>query len=195
MSDRLLAAVEALVAKALPELRFLGTWDYTVEVASPGPPVTIEATSNDPSMPPISGVPLRPGPDGGYAVPSPGDVVCIAFANPLNVKLRRPYVVALDPANIPLTATLDAKTLVAIGASAPLTKIGAVPAPLATAAGVVALIGALEVFCSSPGSPPTNGPITPANLATQGAALLVALQALLVPPPTGIVATKTTEAT
>lgn len=193
--DRLLAAVEALVAKSLPQLRYLGTWDYTVQAANPGPPVTIEATSLDPSMPPISGVPVRPGPDGGFAVPSPGDVVCVAFANPLNPKQRRPYIVSLDPSSIPLSATLDAKASVAIGASAPLTKIGAVPAPLATAAGMLALIAALEAFCTTPGSPPSNGPITPSNLAAYGATLLSTLQGLLVPPPTGIVATKTTEAT
>ena len=194
--DRLLAAVEALVAKSLPQLRYLGTWDYTVQVANPGPPVTIEATSLDPSMPPISGVPVRPGPDGGFAVPSPGDVVCVAFANPLNPQIRRQYIVSLDPSNIPLLATLDAKAKVAIGASAPLTTFGALPAPLALAtpsiaataviAGALASIGTLLV------TPPTSTVF--ATFAAAAGPILEGIAAALA-VPTALIPTKTTEAT
>ena len=196
--DRLLAAVEAIVAKSLPQLRYLGTWDYTVQVANPGPPVTIEATSLDPSMPPISGVPVRPGPDGGFAVPSPGDVVCVAFANPLNPKRRRPYIVSLDPSSIPLSATLDAKALVAIGASAPLTKIGAAAAPVALAAGVETCIGTIATALGSVGAMLTASPAPPAtNFTTFAAAagpILTGITSALAPELL-LVPTKTTEAT
>ncbi len=106
MTDRLREALESLVLSCVPELKYLGVWDYNVVSVSSGPPVTVDATTTDPTLPDISGVPIRPGPDGGYAVPSPGDVVAVGFANPFNPVLRRPYVVALDPTSVPSLASL-----------------------------------------------------------------------------------------
>jgi hypothetical protein len=194
--DRLLAAIEALVLKNLPALRYVGTWDYKVTVASPGPPVTVEATSVDPSMPPISGVPVRPGADGGFAVPSPGDVVSVAFANPLNPQLRRPYIVSLDPSNIPLKATLDAKAEVDIGASAPLTAIGAAPTPVAlstpTIAAQAVIAGALASIGTLLVTPPTSTVF--ATFAAAAGPILEAIAAALA-VPTALIPTKTTTAT
>ena len=148
MADRLRTAVESLVLSVLPELRYLGVWDYTVVSATAGSPVTIEATSNDPAMPPISGVPLRPGPDGGTAVPLPGAVVAVAFANPFNARTRRPYVVSLDPSALPASATIDATLQVNIGPTAAVTEIGKVPLPLASGPATVAAVSGLGAATS-----------------------------------------------
>lgn len=171
MTDRLRTALESVVLSVLPELRYLGVWDYTVVSATAGTPVTIEATSNDPVMPPISGVPLRPGPDGGTAVPLPGAVVSVAFANPFNPKTRRPYVVSLDPSALPGSATIDATLLVAIGPTAAITKIGKVPLPLASGPATVTAVSAIGASAAAAAPATSNNALAWTALATAMAAL------------------------
>jgi hypothetical protein len=194
VSDRLRAALESLVLSAVPELRFLGTWEYVVQVATPGPPVTVSGKPVDPIMPPLSSIVVRPDSGGGYAVPLSGQKVLVRFANPFTPSLRTAYVEAMDPGGIPLNTTLDASVAVAIGKTSPVTNIGALPLPVATSAGTLAALLAIEVwvaFLQTQWLAGLSGTALAATMATPTATLVTALTTTA----TVAVPTKTTNAT
>lgn len=98
--DRLKASLSKIVnGSLLKDLIFLAEWEYQVASVTLGPPVKIDCVAIDPStlefLPPTQqGITLWPGPSGFVAVPPPGSIVRIGFANGDSTK---PMVRGLDP--------------------------------------------------------------------------------------------------
>jgi hypothetical protein len=112
--DRIMAMIRQVVRNEVPRLTFLAPWVYRVKVVNGGPPVTIDVQSTAPdTVPDISGVVLRAGPDGGYATPLPGSSVVVRF---LNGDPTRPFIDSLDPEANVNTAKIPALTLLELGA-------------------------------------------------------------------------------
>lgn len=105
--DRERAALEAILDALLPRIQagllFYQVWGYRVIGTNDGPPVTVNAKSQDPRMPDLSKIVLRQGPDGGYATPAQGSLIGVAF---LNADPSMPYVHSLDPTTKPNHAWL-----------------------------------------------------------------------------------------
>ena len=79
-ADRLRAAIEEVLAQYLPNLLYLANWTYTVVSSSGGPSsVTIDASPNDPRMPPVTGLPLRADASGSVATPAVGSTILVGF--------------------------------------------------------------------------------------------------------------------
>ncbi len=98
MSDRLRGAFEDILDALLPRLNYYVLWEYRVVLVSPGPPVTIDARTSDPSMPDLAGVRIWPGPGGVIAVPAIGSRIRVGF---INGDPSRPAVLGLDPESQP----------------------------------------------------------------------------------------------
>lgn len=103
MTDRLRNAIRAVLQGMLPTLPNFLKWRYAVVGVTPGRPVTISGTPVSSNCPhgDLANITLRPGPDGGYAVPAIGSIVTIEFieGNP-----ELPEVCGLDP-SVPATLT------------------------------------------------------------------------------------------
>ena len=188
MSDRLQAALAAVVHALLPSLPYAATWEATVIGATAGPPVTISCTPSDVSalaiFGPLVNITLWPGPSGAYAVPQPGSLVRFAFVNGDPTK---PAIVGLDPNATPLTVTAPAQVSMALAGGA----TALVPAPWATA-----LAGDLATFagaCAAAVSPPPSTLIQVAAsviaIGAAGAALGSALGSLPPDATTKVTAT------
>ena len=102
-TDRMRASFEAMLRQYLPDLIYFATWDYTVVSVTDDPTPLIDANPGDPRLPKVSGLPLRPGPDGGTAIPPIGSQILIGFTRG---QRQFPEVRALDPANPPTTVYL-----------------------------------------------------------------------------------------
>ena len=109
MTDRLKVAWEHILAALLPSLATYVKWEFRVQSASSGPPVTISAAAVSAACPwqSLANITLWPGPSGAYAVPAPGTLVLVEFheGNP-----AKPAIAGLDPNNVPVTITLGAGT-------------------------------------------------------------------------------------
>jgi hypothetical protein len=167
-ADRGRAALEKLVGLILPNLAAYVVWEYQVIAATPGPPVVLDLLPTGTSNPfgPLSSVTLWPGPDGGVAVPTPGKLVRLRFANGDKTK---PEVCGLDPTDTP-TVVYQYGALVQIGTA------GA--APLATGPSYTAMLTALVGGLN--GVP--AGPVSGAEINAIGAAITSALVGI--PPVT-----------
>jgi hypothetical protein len=98
--DRAKAILERLFDLMLPTLAAYVTWEYQVIDATPGPPVVLDLLPTGTGNPfgPLSRLTLWPGPDGGVAVPTPGKLVRVRFANG---DPSKPEVCGLDPTDTP----------------------------------------------------------------------------------------------
>ena len=95
--DRLMQAFRELVRAELPQLSYLGVWEYAVQVTDG---VTVDATPVDTTVVPLPGIvgcPLRPGILGEQATPTVGSLCLVSF---VNGDPTRPIVVGGDP-NVP----------------------------------------------------------------------------------------------
>ena len=105
MPDRLRTAIAQVLAGMLPKLACYLRWEYRVVAATPGQPVKISGIPVDPTCPhgQLANITLWPGPDGGYAVPTPGSLILVEFhdGNP-----EKPAVCGLDPSVPPVLTTL-----------------------------------------------------------------------------------------
>lgn len=102
-TDRLRLALEGLLSAYLPNLLYLTSWAYTVVSVSGGASPLIDANPVDARLPPVAGLPLRPGPDGGTAVPPSGSTILLGF---VGGDPTQPEVRSLDPNNPPTTVYL-----------------------------------------------------------------------------------------
>ena len=94
MSDRLLTSLARIAAALSPRLRLM-VWEYRVQNVSAAPPITVDAIPAGASpFGRITGIKLRPGPDGSVAVPAVGSLVDLAFAEG---DAGKPRIVGLDP--------------------------------------------------------------------------------------------------
>ncbi len=110
--DRFLGDIRKLIRAELPNLTYLGTWEYAVQgVNGDG---SINATPTDPRapVPPLNMIPIAAGPDGSTSTPTVGKTCTIRF---INGDPTRPRVVGNQP--IVKIATIDATDAVNIGAS------------------------------------------------------------------------------
>lgn len=108
-ADRLQDALRRVNTALNPQQAYALVWEYRVLVAQPGPPVKIDCEAVDPDTQAILpkqlvGIILWPGPSGCIAVPQPGTLVRIGFANGDPAK---PMVVGLDPSSQPILVMLD----------------------------------------------------------------------------------------
>lgn len=114
--DRERAALEAILDALLPRIQagllYYQVWTYRVTGTNDGPPVTVNAKSQDPRMPDLSKIVLRQGPDGGYATPAFGSLIGVAF---LNADPSMSYVHSLDPTATPGKSWQHAASLVELG--------------------------------------------------------------------------------
>jgi hypothetical protein len=160
--DRAKAILERLFDLMLPTLAAYVTWEYQVIDATPGPPVVLDLLPTGTTNPfgPLSRLTLWPGPDGGVAVPTPGKLVRVRFANG---DPSKPEVCGLDPTDTP-SIVYQYGTLVQIGTAA--------AAPLTPSTYAVALEAALAAFATAcaPSADPTL--VTAAAALTASFALL-----------------------
>lgn len=112
-SDRLKAAILAIIRESLPQLPFLGVYEYRVFRANSGTfdgsPVTDAY-----GLPDVTSVPMRPSITGGTSKMLLGSSVLIGF---INGDPGRPYVMGGDPDTPPTEADFTAS--VKIKADAP----------------------------------------------------------------------------
>ncbi len=146
--DRARKALEHIIDLIIPNLAAFATWEYQVIDATPGPPVKLDllpTTGGTVTNPfgPLTGLTLWPGPDGGVAVPSPGKLVRVRFANG---DPSKPEVCGLDPTDTP-SVVYQFGLQVLLGSSAATPVALATPITvLDTALGVwaAAVAGALQ---------------------------------------------------
>lgn len=96
MSDRLDSAINALFEAFLPRITYHLVWEYTVQATyTTGglPPISADLKSLNPAVPDLAAITLWAGPDGSVAVPAPGSIVRVGFANGDSTK---PMIVGLD---------------------------------------------------------------------------------------------------
>lgn len=98
MTDRLLTSLARIASALSPRLRLM-VWEYRVQNVSAVPPITVDAIPAGASpFGRITGIKLRPGPDGSVAVPAVGSLVDLAFAEG---DAGKPRIVGLDPEQPP----------------------------------------------------------------------------------------------
>lgn len=148
MSDRLKVAWEQILTALLPSLATYVKWEFRVQGASPGPPVTISAAAVSADCPwqTLANITLWPGPSGAYAVPAPGTLVLVEFheGNP-----GKPSIAGLDPNNVPVKITLG-------------TGVDPIAMSIPTDAAVTAIVAAFNSHTHTvPAGPGTSGPAIP----------------------------------
>lgn len=110
--DRFLSAIRSMIRAELPNLAYLGTWEYSVVgVNADG---TVNATIVDPKapFPSLNNIPVRSGPDGSTATPSMGRTCDVRF---VNGDPSRPIIVGNQ--SVVKIATIDATDTVNVGPS------------------------------------------------------------------------------
>lgn len=145
-TDRLRGAFLAMVYAVAPQLLYLGTYEARVVAASPpsivqsqlgGLTWVVSAVFSDPAiakvLPPLANITIWPGPVWAFSAPAPGSLVRIAF---VNGNPSKPAIVGLDP-GVPATPA----TPVMLGSPVAL--------PVAMAAPIVALNGAIDVWAAA----------------------------------------------
>lgn len=154
-SDRLLAALRSLVRAELPQLTFLGTYEFTIQGAS-GSTVDVSPTDTTISLPSFTGVPLRSSLLGQVVTAQAvGGLALLRF---INGDPTRP--VCMSITSIPETAVLDATGEMQIGPSASTVVLNGGSLPLAR-------VGDSVTFFLPPGSlvtgtmTPISGPPVP----------------------------------
>lgn len=167
--DRLRSALEGVNQALNPRQAYALVWEYRVIAAQPGPPVTIDCSAVDAQTQALlpatlSGLTLWPGPSGFVAVPQPGSLVRVAFANG---DPSKPMVVGLDPSGTPLLVMGFVETVIQLGDQS--------AAPLTPAAWAVALAADLTIFATALAAAAV-GPLAP--IAAPATALETALAAL-----------------
>lgn len=93
LNDAFLASFRALVRSVIPELRYLGLFDYSItSVNGEAPSVTIdcEPVNSELGLPSPSQVPIQPSVSGITATPSVGMKCVLAF---LDADPTKPYIV------------------------------------------------------------------------------------------------------
>jgi hypothetical protein len=110
--DRLLASFRAFVEATLAQLRYLGTYEYSVVASGPN---TVDVTPVDPGigLPAMTKVPLRSGLLGQTVTASPGSLATIRF---VNGDPSRPICTGL--LGTPISWAVDASGQVNVGPSA-----------------------------------------------------------------------------
>lgn len=125
-SDRIVAAIRALIALEFPRLRFLGVYEYVVQAASVAT-VDVAPTDTTIGLPSLSGLPLSSS-ILGEAV-SGAAVGAVALVQFVNGDPGRPEVVSLSlPSK---NSTVDATGTLSLGPSATLVKLAGGTAPVA----------------------------------------------------------------
>jgi hypothetical protein len=112
-ADRLLSAFRELVRAELPQLLYLGVWEYSVTSATSST-FSGRATSTSFPLPDLVDVAMRPGIAGATFTPAVGSLVLVTFAN---ANPARPVVVAWD-ATVPTGTEIDSDGVVKLGESA-----------------------------------------------------------------------------
>jgi hypothetical protein len=154
-ADRLLAALRALIRAELPQLTFLGTYEYSIQAAGSAT-VDVSPTDTTIPLPTLTGVPLRSSLLGQVvSAQAVGGLALIRF---INGDPTRP--VCMGITTIPDTAALDATGEIQVGPSA--TKVVLNGGSLG-----VARVGDSVTFFLPPGSlvtgtmTPVSGPPVP----------------------------------
>lgn len=124
-NDRIQASVRKIVRETLPTIRFLGTYEYTVEATS-GTTCSGSPTDDSQGLPPMALWPMRSCVCGGTAIPSVGMSCLVTFANG---DPSRPIVVGIE--GPPEAAIYDATVEVIVGRSSSIVSLGPAPEPLA----------------------------------------------------------------
>jgi hypothetical protein len=106
IKDRFLAALRAIIQAEVPNVTFLGQYEYAIQAVSGSPPnVTLDCRPTDPalSLPPLVQVVMQPGIDGITTIPSVGMNCVVAF---INGDGSRPRIVGVDSLGVNPVARL-----------------------------------------------------------------------------------------
>lgn len=144
---RLVSALTMMV-RVLGQLAPLKIYRYRVVLASGATwtlqPVPLPDGTPSPE-PPLANVKVWPGMFGLSCTPPLSAHVGVMF---LDGNRGAPVVVSFD-GTLPPSVTLDAQGVVNVGPTAPATKIGATPLPLATGIGTAAAVAAIAVWIAA----------------------------------------------
>lgn len=102
-TDRFKAAILTIIREALPNLRFLGRYEYVVR-SSTNTTVSAEPVDLTIGLPAIVDAPMCSSVIGGKGTLPPGALVRVMF---VNGSPTRPEVVGLDPAAEPILVEID----------------------------------------------------------------------------------------
>jgi hypothetical protein len=103
-TDRLWSAMRRLILLAVPQLRYLGIYEYVLLSGIAGPTLVARCTDPGLGMPDLPGVPMVPATDGSTATWSgAGTKFLVGF---VNADPSRPVVMFGDPAQSPATVTI-----------------------------------------------------------------------------------------
>lgn len=120
-ADRMKAAIAALIRELLPQVPYLGRYEYRVQKAEGGK-FSGRPTSSALGLPELADVPMRPSITGGTGKLPPGSRVEVMFTNG---DPARPVVVGGDDAADPLEVALRADTKITADAAAIILNGGA----------------------------------------------------------------------
>ena len=119
-SDRLLAFVRALIRAEIPQYDYLGLYEYAIQGVDPSSGV-INGSPTDTtlSLPPISGLTLRPSLVGENVIATVGSLCLVEF---INADPTRPQIVSIGETIF--NGTIDATDTVNVGPSASSVDLG-----------------------------------------------------------------------
>lgn len=116
--DRLVRAFRTAVRESVPQLGYLGAYEYRVAAES-GDRRDLQVVERGLGLPDLVRVPARPGVAGAKAELSVGAMVLVSFANG---DPTRPFVAFLEAPGgagyLPITSTIDATNAVRVGETA-----------------------------------------------------------------------------
>jgi hypothetical protein len=159
--DRLTQGFRELVRSEEPAETYRGVWEYSVAATrTVGVVVQIDGnpTASSVPLPPIVGVPIRPGVAGASFKPAVGSLALVAF---VNSDPTRPVVIGFD-GETPGGTEIDSTGVMTVGASATVVSLASgvdvLPTP-GLEVGRVVRYGDTIMFPSGPGATPTALPV------------------------------------